>query len=315
MTDLPLGPGEEFDVIRALQKRWGSLATGIGDDAALLKVPRGDLLVASVDAAVEGRHFKAEWLTPREIGYRAVTAALSDLAAMAARPLGILIALGVPREWRARILDLADGIGDAALQAPIRIHGGNLSDAGELSLTTTVLGHALAPLTRSGARRGDRMYVTGRLGAPAAAIHALASGEPRDALPLEVRDRFVRPLARIAEARWLADYGATAAVDISDGLVADLRHIAAASGVSIELDVDRVPCFDGVSAETALESGEEYELVVSSPSPIDANAFRARFGLPLTDIGRVVDARGGAPEVRLDGARVASVSGHDHFSP
>jgi thiamine-monophosphate kinase len=91
-----LGPGEEFDAIRRMLERWGDLAVGIGDDAAIIDLPRGDRLVASVDSTVENRHFRSGWLTPREIGYRAVAAALSDLAAMAARPAGILVALSIP---------------------------------------------------------------------------------------------------------------------------------------------------------------------------------------------------------------------------
>src|SRR5262245_42670453 len=115
MSTTPLGgDGEaEFDAIKAMLARWGARAVGIGDDAAVLDAPRGDSLVVSVDTSVEGRHFKREWLSPREIGYRAVAAALSDLAAMAALPVGVLVALGVPRGWRDSLLELADGIGDA----------------------------------------------------------------------------------------------------------------------------------------------------------------------------------------------------------
>src|SRR4051794_31527869 len=96
-----LGAGLEFEAIRAMIARWGDRASGIGDDAAVLRVPRGDALVASVDTSIENRHFRPEWLTPREIGYRAVTAALSDLAAMAASPLGVLVALALPERWHA----------------------------------------------------------------------------------------------------------------------------------------------------------------------------------------------------------------------
>src|SRR5882672_2613293 len=112
-AETPLGPGAEFDVIRALLVRWGDRAAGIGDDAAVLRLTRGDALVTSVDSSVEGRHFKREWLSPREIGYRAVAAALSDLAAMAARPIGVLIAFALPEAWRNELGAIADGIGDA----------------------------------------------------------------------------------------------------------------------------------------------------------------------------------------------------------
>ena len=309
MSDnITLGPGAEFDAIRALLARWGSRATGIGNDAAVLSLPRGDHLVVSVDTAIENRHFKARWLTPREIGYRAVAAALSDLAAMASRPVGVLIALGVPASWRAHLEDIADGIGDAVDVAKTHIVGGNLSDSDVLSITTTALGSAFAPLTRSAARPGHRVYVTGRLGAPDAALRRLESGEPTGAF----HERFARPVPRIDEACWLADRGAVAAVDISDGLVADARHLASASGVALELDADHVPCAAGVTVELAIESGEEYELLVTSPREIDTNAFEARFHVSLTHIGRVVAAPSGA--VRVFGAIVANPRGHDHFS-
>ncbi len=173
MRDVPLGSGAEFDAIRELRARWGTLAVALGDDAAVIAVPRGDSLVASVDTAIEGRHFKRGWLSPREIGYRAVTAALSDLAAMAAMPLGVLVALSVPVAWRDELFAIGDGIGDAVRAAATVIRGGNLSDGGELSITTTVLGAAFSPLTRTGAREGDRVYVTGQLGGPASAIKEL----------------------------------------------------------------------------------------------------------------------------------------------
>lgn len=303
-----LGPGAEFDAIRGLLAIWGSRAVGIGDDAAIAQVPRGDSLIASVDASIENRHFKADWLTPREIGYRAVTAALSDLAAMAARPVGVLISLAIPDDWRDRLEEIALGIGDAVERAETHILGGNMSAASELSITTTVFGGAFAPLTRAGARPGDHVYITGRLGGPASALERLLRGEN----PGEYRERFARPVARLGEARWLASQGASAAIDISDGLVSDLRHVAHASGAAIELDVSSVPLFPGVDIDVALRSGEEYELVVTSPNALDVAVFEARFALPLTRIGRVLEGPPGV--VSVGGVAVANASGHDHFS-
>jgi thiamine-monophosphate kinase len=281
---------------------------GIGDDAAVLQPTRGESIVVSVDAAVEGKHFRRGWLTPSDIGYRAVMAALSDLAAMAARPMGILVAIGLPDEWRGALPDIADGIGDAASAAHTVIRGGNLTAANELSITTTVLGETYEPLTRSGARAGDTVYVTGRLGAVGAAVLRLERGEDAHAF----HARFARPSARIAEARWLGAQGATAAIDVSDGLVADLRHLAAASRVAIAIDAMQVPRVDGVEIEDALSSGEEYELIVTSKDALDVAAFEARFGLPLTAIGRAGDGAKGM--VTVQGARVATVGGHDHLS-
>lgn len=305
--DAALGPGREFDIIRSLVERWGAVAIGIGDDAALVRVPRGEMLLASVDANVENIHFRREWLTPEEIGYRAVTAALSDLAAMGARPLGMLLSLTVPESWIPELGRIADGIGEAATRFESPILGGNLSAALELSITTTVLGSGFAPLTRAGARPGDLVYVTGTLGGPGAALARLQRNEP----PGDARSRLARPVARLNEGQWLAGAGAASAIDISDGLVADLRHIAAASAVHIELDAALVPLFAPATLSDALQGGDEYELALTSPVPLDTNAFMQRFGIPLTEIGRVAS---GPPTVDVRGARVADAKGHDHFS-
>ena len=306
--ELTLGPGAEFDAVRAMLAEWGPTAVGIGDDAAVLQLARGDVLVASVDTAVEGRHFERGWLSAHDVGYRAVAAALSDLAAMAARPVGILVAMSVPDAWRASIVDIAGGIGDAVKRAGTTIRGGNLASGGELSITTTVLGVAFTVLSRAGARVGDRVYVTGRLGAPAAALELLRLGRSAG----QFHDRFARPEPRLAEARWLAREGASAAIDISDGLVSDAGHLAAASGVCVSIDAARVPLVEGVSLEVGLGSGEEYELLVTTPDRFDSNEFANRFGIPLTEIGRVGDGHAGTVEV--SGARVARHAGHDHFS-
>lgn len=310
---IPLGPGAEFDAIRQMLERWGSRAVGIGDDAAVVRVARGDALIVSVDTAVEGRHFRPEWLAPREIGYRAVAAALSDLAAMGARPVGILIAIVAPENWRDRLVELADGIGDMVDLARTNIRGGNLSDGGELSITTTVLGESFAPLARRGATVGDRVYVTGRLGGPAAALARLYAGNPAGAY----RDRYARPVPRLAESLWLANAGASAAIDVSDGLLADVGHLAAASNVGIELDAGCVPLFragdsEVVDVDNALHGGDEYELVVTSPSKFDVDDFERRFAIPLTEIGRVGDAAGG--NIYLNGVRVANLRGYDHLT-
>lgn len=308
---LPLGEGAEFDAIRAMLREWGSRASGIGDDAAVLDVPAGQRLVVSTDATVEGVHFRREWLSEQEIGARAATAALSDLAAMAATPLGLLLAIGVPEGWQPQLVELAHGVGLSAGRAHCAIVGGNVTRAAELSLTVTVLGYAEHPLRRSGARTGDVIFVTGTLGGPNAALEALTSGRVPDAGHMT---RFASPVARLAEARWLTDAGATAGIDISDGLAADLAHLARASGLSAELEVERVPCVRGVAPAEALASGEEYELIVTFPAaaPPDSAAFHARFGIPLTAIGAMNDAR--SEPVRIRGARVDPARGHDHLS-
>jgi thiamine-monophosphate kinase len=300
---IELGPGREFDAIRQMVARWGDRASGIGDDAAVADLPR-------VDSAVEDVHFRRGWLTAWEVGYRAAAAALSDLAAMGASPVGMLLAIAIPDGWRPDLLDIADGVGEVAARWRAPILGGNTTRGRELSITTTVLGSVYGPLTRDAVRPGPRLYVTGRLGASGAALRALLGNtEPNP----RHREKFARPQPRVAEARWLAGEGAVAAIDVSDGLVADLGHLAAASGVRIELDLDHIPVAEGVSPKDAAASGEEYELVVSAPETLDLETFVAAFRLPLTPIAHAVAGDPGV-EVRRKGRRVANPGGHDHFS-
>src|SRR5439155_18973824 len=158
------------------------------------------------------------------------------------------------------------------------------------------------------------LYVTGSLGGPAAALKTLERG----AKPLPdaaQRNRLARPSARLAEARWLAARGATAAIDISDGLAADAAHLAAASAVRLEIAVDKVPVFPGAGEEQALGGGEEYELLLASRAPLPDVEFVERFSLPLTPIGRAVEGFSGGDVQLLRGTvRVASPAGYDHFS-
>ena len=307
---LPLGPGAEFDAVRALLAQWGDRARGIGDDGAVLDVPAGSKLVVSTDTTVEAVHFRREWLTPEEIGWRATMAALSDLAAMAATPLGVLLALTVPGAWRAQLGALAQGIGEATARCEVPIVGGDVTDGDRLTLAITVLGHAARPLSRGGARVGDTIYVTGRLGGPGAALATwLGGGVPAP----EHRARFAHPEARIAAARWCAAQGATAAIDLSDGLSGDLAHLAAASGVRCEIRLDRLPLVDGVASRDALTSGEEYEVLVTAPA-LDPAAFAAAHGgLALTPIGQVVAGPVGAVSLLAGGRAVPPVHAFDHF--
>lgn len=311
--NVALGTGAEFDTVRTMLERWGALAHGVGDDAALLDLPAGSRLAVSTDTSVENVHFRREWLSAEEIAYRAVAAALSDLAAMAATPIGMVIALTLTERWRSQVVQLADGFAVASRSFGAPIVGGDLTAGSELSIGVTVLGAVERPLTRSGARAGDTLWVTGRLGGPLLALGALERGAP--AVPAD-RDRFARPVPRLREARWLADRGATAAIDVSDGLASDASHLAAASGVRIVLELDRLPCAPGASAVQAASGGEEYELVVTGPGTIDARAFEREFGVPLTAIGNAEAAGTEGPGVAVfeGGRRVPLPRGHSHFS-
>lgn len=308
--EIAFGPGEEFRFIRRLIRRFGHLAVGIGDDAALLHVPRDNMVAISTDTSVENVHFRRDWLSLEEIGYRATTAAISDLAAMGASGVGILIALATPPESRENLDALGDGIARAAAAAGVGIYGGDTTRASTLSLTITAFGNTREPLRRDAARAGHHVYVTGELGGPGAAIRALTAGTT---LPTDWRERFAHPCARIREGRWAAGRGARAAIDISDGLLADAAHVAAASNVRIRLDLARIPTVHGVDPLQAARSGEEYELLFTSAIPIDCVVFQDRFGIPLTEIGAVSDGDPGV-EVTMNGAPFdVEITGYDHF--
>jgi len=326
-----LGPGAEFDTIRQLVERWGDLATGIGNDAAELSFALGAMadgrqLVVSTDACVEDAHFREGWLTPEEVGGRAMAAALSDLAAMGARADAVLLAFIVPDHWRARLAEVADGIANVLRPTGAKIVGGNVTKGALFSITSTVIGSALHPVSRSAVFPGDRLLVTGTLGGPGRALAALDAGAMPDAWS---RGRFASPVPRLSEGEFLASAGVMAMLDVSDGLVGDARHLAAASHMHIRLDARRVPRGPLVAVNEVLESGEEYELLfTASAALVDQLLIEwpKRFALPLTVIGEAVGiVQGDVPDSAGDGVvevvgltdatgRVEFVRGHDHFS-
>lgn len=299
-----MGQGVEFDTIRLLLARWGDLAVDIGDDAAVLPAITAGHRVVSTDACVEDVHFRRAWLTPFEVGQRAATAALSDLAAMGARAECVLVAFVVPASWHADLPHVADGIGAQVRAAGARIVGGNLSRGDSFAITLTVIGVADRVVSRAGAREGDLVVVTGVLGGPGAALAAWEAGREPSGW---ARSRFAAPVPRLAAGQALAVAGASAMLDISDGLAADARHLGAASGVTLSLDPAKLPVGPGVAPTSALQSGEEYELLVTMP-PEAFEALARRWesaqGIPLTVIGEVVAA--GA-------ADLPAGAGHDHF--
>jgi thiamine-monophosphate kinase len=317
MSDTPsiaLGPGREFASIARWVRQWGPRAHGIGDDAAILDVPNGTQLVVSTDTSTEDVHFRKLWLSPSEIGWRAAMAALSDLAAMGADPLGVLIALSAPPSWDAALDDVLRGVGDACAAARAPIIGGDTTRGPVLTLGITVLGTTRAPMRRDGARAGNTLYVTGSLGGPGAALRAwLADAQVPRATH---RARFAHPVARLGMGAWCAANGATAAIDISDGLVADAGHLAAASNQRIVIELGSIPVLGGVSTRDALVSGEEYELLVCAPAGLECAASDARIGT-LTPIGRVfapTPAERSGVEVRDGLHRVDPPPGYDHLS-
>jgi thiamine-monophosphate kinase len=238
---------------------------GIGDDAALVRA-RGSLAV-SVDALVEGTHFRRGWLSFEDLGYKATMAALSDLAAMGAEALGVLSALCLPDDVADADLEaLARGQAAACDEVGAAVIGGNLARGDRLSITTTVLGEAERPMRRAGARPGDLLLLSGELGLAAAAVRALSRGE---APVREAASAWRRPRARITDGRRAAAV-AHAAIDVSDGLALDLSRLAEASEVAVVVDAAAIA--GPATLDLALHGGEDYALVVASPVPIDGFA-------------------------------------------
>ena len=313
---LVLGGGAEFDRIRAIYERLGAAAYGLGDDCALLRADRATIAL-SIDLSIEGVHFRRDWLSLPQIGYRAAVAALSDLAAEGARAAGVLVSLALPPDRPLEEAgDVMSGIGEAASEAGGKVLGGDLSRAPQLVVDVCAIGTAPRPVRRVGAEPGDGLWVTGRLGGPGLALGALLAGRRPDPAAAQ---RFARPEARLAAGQWLASQGAHAMIDVSDGLVSDAGHVAAASGVDMDIALERIPCWPGVEPLAAVASGEEYELLVALPPAFgetQAGAFSGLVGVPLTRIGACRARAGARGEVRLSdrGAPVAPPRGYDHFA-
>ena len=314
----PLGPGREFDRIRRMAERWRSVARGLGDDCAFLEAGDAQLAV-SIDLSIEDVHFRRAWLSPHEIGFRAVAAALSDLAAVAAEPLAVLLALGAPEnESESTLHAVADGVGEAVRQAGAAIVGGDLTRAPVLVVDCCVIGRTSAPVRRSGARPGNVLVVTGSLGGPRAALAAWQAG--REPSP-DARHRFAHPEARHGAAKYLASLGARAMIDLSDGLGGDLLHLLAASGVGARLDADKVPIHPAAQREArlagepawafAVRGGEDYELLAALPAGVTEEVLRAA-PVPVTVIGAVEEGRGA--RAFFHGVPVELPGGFDHYA-
>jgi thiamine-monophosphate kinase len=331
MTHIPLGSGAEFDLIRRFYPADPSppgpmripdaVRIGAGDDCAIV---RGEGLALSVDMSVEGVHFQRAWLQPEEIGYRAAAAALSDLAAVAATPIGVLASIAIDDSETEIVPRIMDGVRAAAAGVRAVLLGGDMSwTSGPMVVDIVVVGNALRPVLRRGARAGDSLWVTGELGAAAAAVGAWQAGRTPEAA---ARLAFALPTPRVAEAIWLAARGAVdALIDVSDGLASDVEHIAVASDVRIIIDAASVPIHPTVHAHTpdynhalrlALTGGEDYELCFAAPpGTVEhiAESFVDTFDLKLTCIGTVHEGSG--VMLRTGGAVVdMPYAGHDHFA-
>jgi thiamine-monophosphate kinase len=263
----------ELGLLWELERR--GLVRGIEHDAAQL----GEGLVVTQDALVEGVHFRLDWTTHRDLGYKAAAVNLSDLAASGADPEALLVTLGAPAQTLLEdVVELYEGLNEPE----VPVVGGDTTRAGLLYLSVTALGRSERVPGRDGARPGDLLVVTGPLGAAGAAFR---------------QERHARPPLRLEEGRRLAA-AAHAVIDISDGLAVDATHIARRSGCRLVIDLEQVPLAPGAGVDD-LAFGEDYELLAAVADPLE-----------LTVIGRCEEGSGA--EIRLAGESVA-LSGWDHF--
>ncbi len=290
------------------------MSLGVGDDAALLNIPPGQQLVVTTDILVSGVHFLPD-VDPVSLGHKALAVNLSDLAAMGADPAWFTLNLVLPEPDEDWLRGFCDGLYALARRYEIQLVGGDTS-RGPLAVAIHACGFVPRgqALTRAGAKPGDRIFVTGTLGDAALALaHSLGERKLPQADFAAVQDRLDRPMPRIEQGRALRGV-ATAAIDISDGLVADLGHILEASGVAAEIRLDRIPLspvyrshLPVLGWEGALAVGDDYELCFTLPPrvapPCDATeigAVTAGAGLTIRD----ADGRAWKPAAR----------GHDHFA-
>jgi thiamine-monophosphate kinase len=245
---------------------------------------------------------------------------VSDIAAMGASPRAALVTLALRADVGAAwVIELYGGMREACAEHALWLVGGDLSRADQIAISVTVTGE-VAPgraVTRAGASPGDLVAVTGALGASAAGLRVARGGRPGGDLDRTLLRAHVRPVARVGEGAVLARHGATAMMDVSDGLAKDLGRLALASGVGVRLRLDDVPVATGATLEDALGGGEDYELLVTLPGrealEAAASELRETYGTPLTAIGDVV-APGGVTAIERSGAeRPLGSEGWDHF--
>lgn len=325
----------EDDLIVAVRTVLGGdapgVVLGVGDDAALVEFG-GHLGILTTDMMVEGVHFELDDISPRDLGHKALTVSVSDVAAMGGSPRYALVTLGLASNvglpW---VVELYGGLREAAIDYGVAVVGGDTSRADRIMLSVAVTGEVARTgvITRSGARPGDRIVVTGTLGGAAGGL-ALARSGHRGAVATdwgrELLAAHDRPVARVGEGQALARSGATAMMDISDGLAKDLSRLCAESRVGAAVALSSIPvapALEGLCADMgadplqlALGGGEDYELLATVPPEAvepAAAQLRRRFGTRLTDVGEIRADEGPARLVEEGTGAPLEAVGWDHF--
>jgi thiamine-monophosphate kinase len=328
----------EFQLIGEIRKRLGRRGDRVlrtaGDDAAFVR--GGGITVTSVDAFVEGVHFRLATTSLRDLGHKCLAASMSDLAACGAEAGEAYLVLGLPRNIAEReVLELVEGAEQLAVEIGATICGGDISASNELFVAVTAVGHAANEtdlVSRDGARAGELVGVTGRLGGAGAGLALLERKER--GLPVEVGEQLIerqrRPQPLLAAGAALARAGVSAMIDLSDGLASDAARISEESGVAIEIELAGLPLDEGIDAvagtmgatgpELAATAGEDYELLFTAPKEVRAEVESAAVGAGtvVTWIG-TTGPRESGPDAAvrlLDDQGVAQqLSGWDHLDP
>jgi thiamine-monophosphate kinase len=306
----------------------GDVALGIGDDAAVVDAQAHMQMVWTTDLVLEGIHFERSWLRPRDLGRRTLAVSLSDLAAMGAEPAFALFSLACSGEEKVEVLlDVCQGVADMALESGTAVVGGDTSNSGA-GLVLSVAAGGIVPegraVTRSGAAIGDTIYVTGLPGRAAAGFRLLKAGQGEES-PALCRT-FIAPEPRLEAGGMVAKAGASAMIDLSDGLARDLRHICAESGAGAEISIGQIPVDPELSRVSAAEGwnieelilggGEDYELLftASSRTAAEIETYARETGLQLTAIGEIKGPESGVMIIDSDGvSRSLEIKGFDHF--
>ncbi|HLW52175.1 MAG TPA: thiamine-phosphate kinase [Candidatus Angelobacter sp.] len=300
----------------ASRARGRAVVRGIGDDCAILQIKPGQQLLVTTDLCVENVHFRRPWHPARSVGHRCLTRGVSDIAAMGGEPLACFLSLGLPARLPQRwVNDFLEGLTALARRFHVELAGGDISSAKEVVADIIVIGQIPADraVLRSGARPGDRVYVTGELGGSGKVLQRLFAGERVRA---STGDRHFYPEPRVQVGQWLRRRKlVTAMIDISDGLSVDLHHICEESRVDAVISGAAVPVSPGATFDLALDSGDDYELLFTArpktriPSRIG--------GVKITEIG-VIRRSLRAPAITLSDSagrsRRLKPRGWQHFS-
>jgi len=313
---MPLSEKKLIERVRKMAGRGASVVTGIGDDAAVLRIPPGHEMLVTTDFSIENVHFRREWHSPQVVGWRCLTRGLSDIAAMGGEPQAAFLSLAVGEDVPQRWVDgFVGGLLDLSRKFKVPLAGGDTAQSvAGIQADIVVVGSVPRgkAVLRSGAEAGESIYVTGDLGGSAAALARLFGGQPVSRKQV----RHFRPMARVAVGRWLRTRGvASAMIDVSDGLSTDLEHICSESGVGAEIEAESIPRGPGNTAQSrvelkyALHGGDDYELLFTSSGAVPSKIA----GVPVTRIGQTTKKPGMVLINSKGKARKLKAEGWQHF--